>query len=100
MALASRFCCCITYPPRARILPLSDAVASWNSLERDLGGGGGDDFGVGQESDLEGEACNCRAQAEGIPKGGDASQEDRAGGEARLERHPAWPKWDILIYLA
>jgi hypothetical protein len=28
------------------------------------------------------------------------SKKARREGEARLERHPAWPKWDILIHPA
>jgi len=50
------------------------------ALERDQVGGCRNDGGVGQAYDMEGHASDCRAQSEGVPKGGDAEQEGHAGG--------------------
>src|SRR5262247_2064378 len=52
------------------------------TLERDQVGRCGDNGRVGQNDDVEGPAPHCRAEPEGLSKGGDAEQASHAGGRS------------------
>jgi hypothetical protein len=68
------------------------ATLEWDETDRC-----GDDAGVGQEHDLERSAPNGGAESPGLPKGIRLSKKAMAAVEARLERDPKLPKYDILI---
>jgi hypothetical protein len=52
---------------------------------------------MGQAYDVAGHAPDGCPEAEGVPQGGTLSKRAMRAVEARLERHPALPYWDMLI---
>lgn len=71
---------------------------SGTTLERESVGQHDHDAGMGKEHDVEGGQTGGHTRPESLPEGGcSLSRKAMRDVEARLERNPLLPKWDILI---